>query len=253
MKVLLILLMIYFCPLSGQGYIDPPEITTGDQYHFEIQKKILGIWKYVGDVVVQVEGQEMVEGVDTWHLSLTLELHNWAERVAGRLYYKVDSWVRRDDFTTWSWRQYEEKDGEVKIIRVRIDPEDVQVANFTTITSNETRIDSAVLIRAFSRDYLASIFMIFSLTREDFIPGQDIEFNLLNENKSISYRLRISILEWKHIQINGYNYNCVLLEPLYQESGLFDSDDRTIIWYDPDQELIAQIERGSSKLVIKRN
>jgi len=59
---------------------------------------------------------------------------------------------------------------------------------------------------------------------------------LQNFFKDTTYQLAVKFLGYQQISVDAGTFNCVLVEPLIMEGGLFKSEGRIIIWMTNDEQ-----------------
>jgi hypothetical protein len=77
-------------------------------------------------------------------------------------------------------------------------------------------------------------------------PGE--KFYLQNFYKDSTYQLAVKFLGYQQIEVEAGTFNCVLVEPLMKEGGLFKSEGRIIIWMTNDERKIPV--KVSTKVVV---
>jgi hypothetical protein len=71
---------------------------------------------------------------------------------------------------------------------------------------------------------------------------------LQNFFKDTTYQLAVKFLGYQQISVDAGTFNCVLVEPLIMEGGLFKSEGRIIIWMTNDERKIPV--KVSTKVVV---
>jgi hypothetical protein len=84
--------------------------------------------------------------------------------------------------------------------------------------------------------------MDFSKSR----PGEKLY--LQNFYKDSTYQLAVKFLGYQQIKVEAGTFNCVLVEPLMKEGGLFKSDGHIVIWLTNDERKIPV--KVSTKVVV---
>ena len=77
-------------------------------------------------------------------------------------------------------------------------------------------------------------------------PGE--KFILRNFYKDSSYILAVKFLGFERVKVEAGTFDCIVVEPLMKEGGLFKSEGRVIIWLTNDEKKIPI--KVSTKVVI---
>jgi len=101
-------------------------------------------------------------------------------------------------------------------------------------------------IPPYVHDVVSAMFYARTLDYSKSRPGEKIF--LQNFYKDTTYQLAVKFLGYQQISVDAGTFNCVLVEPLIMEGGLFKSEGRIIIWMTNDQRKIPV--KVSTKVVI---
>jgi hypothetical protein len=101
-------------------------------------------------------------------------------------------------------------------------------------------------IPPYVHDVVSAMFYARTLDYSKSRPGQKIL--LQNFYKDTTYQLAVKFLGYQQISVDAGTFNCVLVEPMIMEGGLFKSDGRIIIWMTNDERKIPV--KVSTKVVI---
>ena len=82
-------------------------------------------------------------------------------------------------------------------------------------------------------DILSAFYFARTLDYSRSHPGEKIMLN--NFYKDTTYPLAIKFLGRQSVDVNAGTFNCIIVEPMVQEGGLFKSDGRIILWMTDDE------------------
>ena len=85
-------------------------------------------------------------------------------------------------------------------------------------------------------DVVSAMFYVRTLDYSKCRPGERII--LQNFFKDTTYQLAVKFLGYQQISVDAGKFNCVLVEPMIMEGGLFKSEGRIIIWMTNDDRKI---------------
>ena len=101
-------------------------------------------------------------------------------------------------------------------------------------------------IAPFVHDIMSAFYFMRTQDYSNKRPGE--RFHLKNFYKDSSYALDIKYLGRQEIDVDAGTFNCIVLEPMVREGGLFKSDGRIIVWLTDDERKIPV--KVSTKVVI---
>jgi hypothetical protein len=101
-------------------------------------------------------------------------------------------------------------------------------------------------IPPYVHDIVSAMFYVRTLDYSKCHPGEKIL--LQNFFKDTTYQLAVKFLGSQQISVDAGKFNCVLVEPLIMEGGLFKSEGRIIIWMTNDERKIPV--KVSTKVVV---
>ncbi len=101
-------------------------------------------------------------------------------------------------------------------------------------------------IPPYVHDVVSAMFYVRTLDYSQCHPGERIL--LKNFFKDTTYQLAVKFLGYQQISVDAGKFNCVLVEPLIMEGGLFKSEGRIIIWMTNDERKIPV--KVSTKVVV---
>lgn len=95
-------------------------------------------------------------------------------------------------------------------------------------------------------DVVSAMFYVRTLDYSKSHPGEKIL--LQNFFKDTTYQLAVKFLGYQQISVDAGKFNCVMVEPMIMEGGLFKSEGRIIIWMTNDERKIPV--KVSTKLLL---
>lgn len=101
-------------------------------------------------------------------------------------------------------------------------------------------------IPPYVHDVVSAMFYVRTLDYSKCRPGEKVF--LQNFFKDTTYQLAVKFLGYQQISVDAGKFNCVLVEPLIMEGGLFKSEGRIIIWMTNDERKIPV--KVSTKVVV---
>lgn len=91
-------------------------------------------------------------------------------------------------------------------------------------------------IPPYVHDIVSAFYFARTLDYSTFRPGQ--KHQLFNFYKDTTYPLAIKFLGYQRLDVDAGKFDCVVIEPLIREGGLFKSEGRIIIWLSNDERRI---------------
>jgi hypothetical protein len=91
-------------------------------------------------------------------------------------------------------------------------------------------------IPPYVHDILSAFYFARTIDYTNFRPGQKI--HLQNFYKDSTYELDVKFKGRQTIEVNAGKFNCVIVEPLAREGGLFKSDGKVYVWLTDDERKI---------------
>jgi len=102
------------------------------------------------------------------------------------------------------------------------------------------------VIPPYVHDVVSAFYYARALDFSDFRPGQKVY--LQNFYKDTTYQLAIKFLGFQRVDVDAGVFDCIIVEPLIKEGGLFKSEGRVIIWLTNDERKIPV--KVSTKVVV---
>jgi hypothetical protein len=106
--------------------------------------------------------------------------------------------------------------------------------------------DGRYSVPPYVHDAVSAMFYVRTLDFSKSRPGEKLY--LQNFYKDTTYQLAVKFLGYQQIEVEAGTFNCVLVEPLMKEGGLFKSEGRIIIWLTNDERKIPV--KVSTKVVV---
>jgi hypothetical protein len=119
-------------------------------------------------------------------------------------------------------------------------------AEFDQLSNIATTKAGSYAIPPYVHDVVSAMFYVRTLDYSKCRPGGKIF--LQNFFKDTTYQLAVKFLGYQQISVDAGTFNCVLVEPLIMEGGLFKSEGRIIIWMTNDERKIPV--KVSTKVVV---
>jgi hypothetical protein len=101
-------------------------------------------------------------------------------------------------------------------------------------------------IPPYVHDVVSAFYYARTMDFSQFSPGQKVY--LQNFYKDTTYQLGIKFLGYQRVDVDAGTFDCVIVEPLIKEGGLFKSEGRVIIWMTNDERKIPV--KVSTKVVV---
>jgi len=119
-------------------------------------------------------------------------------------------------------------------------------AQFDQLNNVATTNAGTYPIPPYVHDVVSAMFYARTLDYSKCRPGEKIR--LENFFKDTTYQLAVKFLGFQQISVDAGTFNCVLIEPMIMEGGLFKSEGRIIIWMTNDERKIPV--KVSTKVVV---
>ncbi|HEV8537295.1 MAG TPA: DUF3108 domain-containing protein, partial [Bacteroidota bacterium] len=101
-------------------------------------------------------------------------------------------------------------------------------------------------IPPYVHDIMSAFYFARTIDYTNFKPGQKV--HLQNFYKDSTYELDVRFKGRQEIEVPAGKFNCVVVEPLAREGGLFKSEGKVFVWLTDDERKIPV--RVSTKVVI---
>ncbi|MBI1803546.1 MAG: DUF3108 domain-containing protein [Ignavibacteriae bacterium] len=120
------------------------------------------------------------------------------------------------------------------------------VANFDQLKHVAQTTEGKYTIPPYVQDMMSAFYFARTIDYSNFKPGQKI--HLQNFYKDSTYELDVKFRGRQTIEVEAGTFNCVVIEPLAKEGGLFKSEGKVFVWITDDDRKIPI--RVSSKIPI---
>ncbi len=91
-------------------------------------------------------------------------------------------------------------------------------------------------IPPFVHDIMSAFYFMRTQSYDNRRPGE--RFHLKNFYRDSTYALDVKYLGRQQIEVEAGTFNCIILEPLVKEGGLFKNEGRIIVWLSDDERKI---------------
>ncbi|HZY10944.1 MAG TPA: DUF3108 domain-containing protein [Bacteroidota bacterium] len=157
---------------------------------------------------------------------------NWIYKVEDRYLTIVDT----EGLFPWRFEQHIREGGYSRDF----------VADFDQINHIAKTTEGEYPIPPYVHDIMSAFYFARTVDYTNFKPGQKI--HLQNFYKDSTYELDVKFRGRQQIEVAAGKFNCVIVEPLAREGGLFKSDGRVYVWLTDDERKIPI--RVSTQIVI---
>ena len=178
-----------------------------------------------GEAVFSVPSSDTIHGRDCYKIMFTVNTtpsFSWIFKVEDR----YESLLDKKGLFPWKFEQHIREGKYSRDFSADLD----QINNIAVTPDGRYPIPSYVhdIVSAF---YYTRV-MDFSVMR----PGQ--KTYLQNFYKDTTYSLAIKFLGFQRISVDAGTFDCVIVEPLIKEGGLFKSEGRVLLWLTNDERKI---------------
>ncbi|MDI6765649.1 MAG: DUF3108 domain-containing protein [Bacteroidota bacterium] len=107
------------------------------------------------------------------------------------------------------------------------------VAEFDQINNIAITSEGDYPIPPYVQDIMSAFYFVRTIDFSDFKPGQKIY--LQNFYKDSTYELGVKFKGRQTVKVDAGKFNCIIVEPLAKEGGLFKSEGRIYVWLTDDE------------------
>jgi hypothetical protein len=147
---------------------------------------------------------------------------DWVYKVADRYKTIVDA----EGLFPWRFEQHIREGGYKRDF----------VAEFDQVTHVAKTSEGQHPIPPFVQDMMSAFYFARTVDFTGFKPGQKV--HLQNFYKDSTYELDVKYKGKQTIEVDAGKFNCIVVEPLAREGGLFKSDGKVYIWLTDDERKI---------------
>ena len=179
-----------------------------------------------GEAVFSIPEVDTVEGRPAYQVRFTVNstpTFSWIYHVEDRYETMLDA----QGIFPWKFTQHV-REGKYSLdFSASFD----QVRNTATTTNGKT-----YAVPPYVHDVVSAFYYTRTMEFTGMRPGQ--KTYLKNFFKDSTYALAIKFLGRQRISVDAGTFDCVLVEPMIQEGGLFKSDGRVLLWLSDDDKKI---------------
>lgn len=229
---LLFLLTVTICFAQTQDTLAPKSVDSLriiDQSAFTVGERLVYDVGYsfitAGEAVFSIPSIDTIYGRECYQVSFTV-----ASTPTFSFFYKVDDRYETllDKKGIFPWRFTQRvREGKYKLDFT---------ADFDQINNIAHTKNGNYVIPPYVLDVVSALFYIRTMDFSKCRPGEKIPLH--NFYKDSTYLLSVKFLGYQQISVDAGTFNCVLVEPLIKEGGLFKSEGRIIIWLTNDDHKI---------------
>lgn len=205
--------------------------TVGERLVFDIGYSFI----VAGEAVFSVPQMESVQGREAYQILFTVEstpTFSWIYRVDDRYETIVD----KEGLFPWRFTQ------RIREGKYRFDFS----AQFDQVKNVATTEKGSYPIPPYVHDAVSAFFYVRTIDFSRSRPGE--KTFLSNFYKDTSYTLAVKFLGRQQIEVEAGTFNCIIVEPMMKEGGLFKNDGRILIWMTDDERKIPV--KVSTKVVV---
>ena len=195
--------------------------TVGERLVFDVGYSFI----VAGEAVMSIPKVDTIAGRPSYQILFTVNstpTFSWIYKVEDRYETMLDV----EGLFPWRFSQHIREGGYRR---------DFQ-AEFDQRTHVAKANDTEYPIPPFVHDIVSAFYFARTLDYSKFRPGQ--KHVLFNFYKDTTYQLAIKFLGYQRVDVDAGKFDCVVVEPLIQEGGLFKSEGRIIIWLTNDDRKI---------------
>lgn len=195
----------------------------------------------VGNASMEIAKIEKVRGIDAWHSVFKLE----GGTVGFRVKNLIESWIDTSTFSSLRFYQTLDEGPKDRIRRYEIHPDK---RTYTELEKKPPRTHKSV---ANPLDDGSFLHFIRSVPLE---VGKTYTFN--NYFRPDRNPVTIKVLRKESIKVPNGSYDCIVIQPIINTSGIFSEDGRAEVWLsDDDRRIVVQLKTklafGSINLFLK--
>jgi len=247
MKKILNILILSFLPFTisyvlaqeTMGSKSLGDLRTIDQSAFALGERLVYDVGYsfitAGEAVFSIPSVETMHGRECYQVLFTVN----STRTFS-FFYKVDDRYETmlDKKGIFPWRYTQRiREGKYK---------NDFAAEFDQIRNVAITKAGSYPIPPYVHDVVSAMYYVRTLDYSKCHPGDKIR--LQNFFKDTTYQLAVKFLGYQQISVDAGKFNCVLVEPMIMEGGLFKSEGRIVIWMTNDERKIPV--KVSTKVVV---
>jgi hypothetical protein len=211
--------------------INQSAFTVGERLVYDVGFSFIT----AGEAVFSIPLIDTIQGRECYQVLFTV-----VSTPTFSFFYKVndryETMLDKKGIYPWRFTQYV-REGKYKL---DFTAEFDQINNVVKTKNNQYQIPPYV------HDIVSAMYFVRTMDLSGKKPGEKIY--LQNFYKDSTYQLAVKFLGYQQVEVDAGIFNCVCVEPLIKEGGLFKSEGRIIIWFTNDDRKIPV--KVSTKVVI---
>lgn len=178
-----------------------------------------------GEAVMSIPSIDTIQGRPVYHIVFTVN-----STPTFSMFYKVEdryeTFLDKDGMFPWKFVQRIREGGYSRDFSAEFDP----VANIARVE------DKTYPIPPYVHDVVSAFYFARTLDYSKMRVGQKTIVE--NFYKDTTYPLAIKFIGHQRISVDAGKFDCLVVEPLIKEGGLFKSEGRVIIWLTNDERKV---------------
>ncbi len=211
--------------------VSPNAFGVGERLVFDVGYGFIT----AGEAVMSIPEIDTLFGRECYRIIFTVNstpMFSWFYRVEDR----YESYIDTLGLFPWRFSQHIREGGYKRDFAADFD----QINNIARTSEGEYPIPPYV------HDIVSAFYFSRTLDFSKSRVGEKVY--LQNFYKDSTYSLAIKFLGCQQIKVNAGTFNCIIVEPLVKEGGLFKSEGRVLVWLSDDERKIPV--KVSTKVVI---
>ncbi|HEX9615205.1 MAG TPA: DUF3108 domain-containing protein [Bacteroidota bacterium] len=208
-------------PMREFRTIKQSAFTVGERLVFDVGYSFI----VAGEAVMSVPKIDTIQGRACYQILFTVNstsTFSWIFKVEDR----YETYMDVEGLFPWKFSQRIREGGYSRDFEAELD----QRKNIARADGKEYPIPPYV------HDIVSAFYFARTLDYSTMRPGQ--KTYLANFYKDTTYQLAIKFLGYQRLDVDAGKFDCVIVEPLITEGGLFKSEGRIIIWMTNDERKV---------------
>lgn len=207
----------------------PTELRQIPQSAFRLGERLVFDVNYslftAAEAVFSVNPADSVQGREAWQILFTVQTTRFFSRIF-TVEDRYESIIDAGGVFPWRYQQH------VREGKYSLD----YGASFDQLRHIAKGEGGVFKIPPYTHDVVSAFFFARTLDYSTMRPGQRVEYK--NFFRDSTYALGIKFLGYQQIEVDAGTFNCLLVEPLIKEGGLFKSEGRVLIYLSNDERKI---------------
>lgn len=178
-----------------------------------------------GEAVFSLNPADSVQGREAWQILFTVNTTPFFSSIF-TVEDRYESIIDAAGMFPWQYNQH------VREGNYALD----YGASFDQVKHTAKSENGVFRIPPYTHDVVSAFFFARTLDYTTMRPGQKVEYK--NFFRDSTYGLGIKFLGYQQAEVDAGTFNCVLVEPLIKEGGLFKSEGRVLIYLSNDERKI---------------